>query len=160
MQGYQAGAQNPQYRHGQYGTRLYEIWRTMKKRCTNPKHGQYRNYGGRGIQLCEEWKDFRLFYEWAIKSGYADNLTLERIDNGDNYSPENCRWATIKEQANNRRSNHIIEYAGERLTLAQWSEKLGVSWACLYERLRKGWTIERALTTPHPRKRRNTENEK
>lgn len=116
-------------------TRLYQIWKGMKKRCSNKKHHHYINYGGRGIDVCAEWKnDFNIFYDWAIVNGYTKNLTIDRIDVNGNYCPENCRWTTMKEQQRNRRNNHIIK--GK--TIAEWAEIKGVAYQKIYQQVKKG----------------------
>lgn len=105
--------------HGMTGTRLYRIWRGMRARCETPSCTVYRYYGGRGITVCQEWMDFKTFYKWAISNGYADHLSIDRIDNDKGYSPDNCRWATQSEQLKNRRPfkrrESIIHQTPEKL---------------------------------------------
>lgn len=133
--------------HGQRWTRLYNIWEQMKGRCTRPAHPFYRLYGGRGITVCDEWRDsFKVFHDWAMANGYAENLTIDRIDTNGNYCPENCRWADLVTQANNTSRNHLLAYNGEVHTLAEWSKLTGINYMSLKTRIRRGWSIERALT--------------
>lgn len=135
--------------HKQSGSRLYKIRSGIIQRTTNPKNPDFPDYGGRGIAVCDEWlHSFTAFSDWAVSNGYRDDLTIDRIDNNGNYSPENCRWITRKEQASNRRSNHILEYHGERETIEEWCKRTGLKRATLTSRLKRGWSIERAIETP------------
>lgn len=125
--------------------RLYSIWLNMHDRCENSKNSSYNNYGGRGIVICEDWNYYSKFCAWAWNSGYSDELSLDRIDVNGNYEPRNCRWATIKEQANNKRNNKYIECNGEWFTLAEWSTISSVSQHRISHRLSKGWKPEEAI---------------
>ena len=115
-------ARERQLKHGKTGSRLYVIWSHMRHRCEYDWEYGYEHYGGRGITVCDEWKEFEPFYKWAIESGYADNLTLDRIDVNGNYCPKNCRWATQKEQNLNKRTTVRIEYNGEFKTESEWAD--------------------------------------
>jgi hypothetical protein len=126
----------------------YSIWSSMKDRCTNKNNPQYKDYGGRGIYVCPEWLDsYETFFE--DMGPRPKDLTIERIDNDGPYAPWNCRWATHKEQQNNMRTNHNLTFNGKTLSIAEWAREIGVSSNTLYTRiLTKGWSIEKALTTP------------
>ena len=128
--------------------RLYHIWSKMRERCNNPNHRFYHNYGGRGVKICEDWNDYLSFKQWAINSGYQEGLTLERKNNDGNYCPENCRWATRKEQANNRRSNHLLTLYGESHNIEWWVEQTGLPRHVIDGRIRRGWDDYKILTTP------------
>lgn len=128
--------------------RLHKIWESMHERCKYKKHMYYKDYGGRGITICSEWEEYLPFAKWARNNGYADNLTIDRIDVNGNYEPSNCRWVTMKEQHNNKRNNRIILYHGETYTLTQLAEKAGINKTTLKERLNLGWSIEDAVNRP------------
>lgn len=129
--------------------RLKNIYYGIISRTTNPKISCYKNYGGRGIKVCEDWiHNFNSFYNWAIKNGYRDDLTIDRIDNDGNYCPENCRWITHKEQQRNKRNNKIVSFNGETRCLTEWAELLGTTYQNLSTRIRLGYTVEQALLFP------------
>jgi hypothetical protein len=134
--------------HGKSKTKIYAVWNSMISRCLNRNTRNYKNYGGRGITICKEWRnDFMNFYNWAISNGYKQGLTIDREDVNGNYEPNNCRWATPKQQANNTRRNHYIEYNGEVRTLSEWAERLDIPYNTLEFRLnRSNMTIEKAFT--------------
>ena len=121
----------------------------MKARCYNPNKNYYSIYGGRGIEMCDEWRySFETFRKWALENGYDDSLTIDRIDNDGNYCPENCRWATALQQNNNKSTSHYITYNGETKTIAQWADATGFTFHAIFARLAKGMSVEETLLTP------------
>lgn len=134
----------------QTSSRLYTIWNSIKGRCYVVSCGSYKDYGAKGISMCDEWKeDYISFYNWAVSNGYSDELTIDRIDYTGNYEPSNCRWVSYKEQANNKSSNVLITFNGITHTLSEWCGIVGIKQATLNHRINKAhWPIEKALTTP------------
>lgn len=134
-------------KHNLSKTKLYKIWRGMKSRCNDKNHSKYKYYGEGGIKVCKEWADnFLIFYNWAMKNGYEEGLTIDRIDNDGNYFILNCRWCSAKKQANNKSNNHIILFNNKSQTLMEWSEELKIKYSTLKQRILRGWTIERAFS--------------
>ncbi len=126
-------------------TKSYRTWAHIKERCENPNCKAFNDYGGRGIKLCDDWHDFENFYKCMGEPPSAKH-TIERIDNNGNSEPDNCKWATMKEQHNNTRFNHFLEFNGKRNTVAQWGEITGINASTIHTRIRKGWSVERTLT--------------
>ena len=130
------------HKHKQSGTRLYHIWQGMKKRCYTETSPNYPTWGGRGIKMCDEWRDsFESFYEWAMENGYKDTLTIDRVDNDGDYTPENCRWATVREQSRNRRSNIPITIGNATKTMMEWCEIFNLDYKMVnarYKRMEDG----------------------
>lgn len=135
--------------HGLGGTKIYGVWKCMIDRCQNPNNKSYKNYGGKGVDVCSEWQDVNVFVEWALMSGYKDGLTLERVNNNQGYYPDNCIWADRYVQNNHTSRNHLLTYMGRTQTMAQWSRELGLSYSAIKTRInRYGWPTEVALATP------------
>jgi len=128
--------------------KLHSVWRHIKYRCLDVTHYAYQAYGGRGIKVCDEWlNSFMSFYKWAIANGYSDELTIDRIDVNGDYEPSNCRWATAKEQANNRRNNVLLTFNGKTKTMAEWAYDIGITKQALFRRINVyNMPIEIALT--------------
>ena len=122
----------------------------MKKRCESEKDISYKYYGKRGIKVCPDWEDdFMSFYYWAIEHGYSKGLSLDRINNDGDYSPQNCRWIPLKEQNSHKRNNHLLTYNGETMTLTQWAKRIGISKTTLAWRIKESkWSVEKAIETP------------
>jgi len=133
--------------HGQSKTPLYRVWDTMWARCNNPKNQRYKNYGARGIKVCDEWVLFSTFATWAKSSGYEDGLTIERRDNDGNYTPENCTWIPKRQQRRNTQKTIRITAWGETKSLPEWIEdpRCGAKYHTVYARLQKGMAPEDAL---------------
>ncbi|MEK4302424.1 hypothetical protein MKY30_23990 [Oceanobacillus sp. FSL W8-0428] len=135
--------------HGHTKTRLYTIWHGMKLRCYTKSNASYKYYGGRGISVCDEWKDdFASFRTWSLSNGYKEGLTIDRVDANGNYEPSNCRWINYKGQARNKRNNKIITYRGESKTISEWSEITNIKQSTISERVRLGWDEAEAITRP------------
>lgn len=133
-------------KHGMTKSKIYRLWYGMKMRCYYCNGKDYHLYGGRGITVCNEWKnDFMAFYNWAIANGYKEGLTIDRKDVNGNYDPSNCRWITSAEQHRNTRTNKFLKYNGEVRCASEWSEKLGLNYNTLLWHLRIGWNIKDAL---------------
>jgi hypothetical protein len=135
-------------KHGGKYTRLYHTWKKMKERCNNPNCKAYKDYGGRGIKICDEWNnDYVSFREWAMNNGYNDLLTIDRIDNNNGYFPQNCRWVTAKIQNLNRRTNHYLTFNGETKTISEWADITGINSATIGFRINHlHWPVDKALT--------------
>lgn len=137
-------------KHGDCKSRLYSVWDSMRQRCNNPNNSAYKNYGGRGISICEEWDDYSSFKNWAIDSGFDDSAergecTLDRIDVNGDYCPENCRWVSMKIQSANRRNSLYLELNGVRKSLIEWAEDTGIKYQTLVRRFKNNLTPEEIL---------------
>lgn len=131
--------------------RLYSIYRNMKSRCFLSTFSRYKYYGGRGISICKEWigdNGFSNFYNWALNNGYANDLTIDRLDVDKDYSPENCRWVDMTVQNNNTRRNHYCTYNGETKSISQWAKIYNIHRCVLNNRIRRGWDFEEAVSNP------------
>lgn len=128
--------------------RLYGIWKGIKTRTQNPNHKDYKYCGAKGITVCDEWADsYDAFKDWALSNGHVDGLTIDRIDNNRGYEPDNCRWADLYTQANNKSNNHLLTFDGKTQTMAQWAKETGIKRGIIKDRLKSGWSVEKALTT-------------
>ena len=137
---------NPRKTHGKTNTRLYKIYSKMKERCYNKNYQEYHLYGGRGIKVCEEWKnDFMFFYDWAMANGYNSKLSIDRIEFNGNYEPSNCRWANDYTQANNKRNNILLTHNGKTMTMPEWARELTLPYSTLANRRKKGKSVEEIL---------------
>ena len=141
---------HPLTTHGESGrnqTPEYQTWANMRKRCDLPKHPGYKNYGGRGIKVCDRWQNYGNFLADMGRRPSPEH-SIDRIDNNGNYEPGNCRWATKKEQDRNKRSNHIVEYNGQKMVFADACKLAGFSKGTVRTRIKSGWDINRALSQP------------
>jgi hypothetical protein len=136
--------------HGATRSSLHSRWMHIRERCHDPHSKAFKHYGGRGIRVCQEWReDFTSFRDWAMANGYRDDLTIERIDNDGNYEPGNCKWIPLADQGRNKRNNHILSHAGHTTYLSAWARELGINVGTLHSRIvQRGWPTDRALETP------------
>lgn len=131
--------------HGKTNSRIYKIWHSMKSRCDYSFKGSER-YHGRGIKVCNEWSEsFQAFMNWAMSNGYSDELSIDRINSNGDYSPDNCRWATLEVQNNNKSSNVLVDIDGEKKTIAEWARLSGLKYETIRSRISRGVTGKRIL---------------
>ena len=134
--------------------KLQKVFRSMMYRCYNEDNHVYKYYGGKGIRICDEWTEsFDNFYHWTLLNGYREGLSIDRINVNGNYSPENCRWATMKEQARNRTNTVLVEYNGKKMTLREWSEELNISLSTITKRKHNGYSDKEIIEGKPKRKR-------
>lgn len=133
-------------KHGMSRTKEYHAWEAMLARCFNKNSQNFKNYGGRGITVCEAWLSFENFFDDMGLAPKGNGISIERNDVNGNYEPGNCRWATCAEQANNKRTNRFLTLKGRRMTIAQWSKETGLPENTIRNRLRRGWSDEKTLT--------------
>lgn len=130
-------------------TRLYRIWAAMKQRCLNPRCTSYSRYGGRGIRICQEWiESYAKFEAWALASGYSDSLSIDRVDNSWHYLPENCRWATAKQQARNTSANVKVMVGDQSVMALEVAERAGLNPGTVHARVRRNWPSELLCVKP------------
>lgn len=133
-------------KHGEKNTKLYGVWCGIRSRCNNPNNKEYHRYGGRGINVCDEWSEFVNFREWAYNNGYSENLSIDRIDNNGDYCPSNCKWSNRYEQANNTSTNVFVEYNCQTHTLSEWAKMLNLNYKRLHRAYRNyGYSFEKSI---------------
>lgn len=136
--------------HGESNTKLYGVWLAMRRRCYLKTTKDYRNYGARGINVCQEWKkSFETFRDWSISNNYAEGLTIERKENDKDYSPDNCEWASREKQGNNKRNNLLLTINNETHTSSQWSSLSKLSRGTIESRIKRGWSDAKLLVPSH-----------
>lgn len=144
--------QNRRVLHGMTNTKEFFAWRGILTRCTNKNDAAYKNYGGRGINVCDRWAEFKNFFE-DMGLAPSKKHSIDRIDNNKGYYKENCRWTVSKVQNRNRRDTHMVTYNGETKCITEWAECLGMTFQALFYRLKRGWSLERAFTYPHQKRK-------
>ena len=141
-------------KHGLSRTRIYGVWDGMIQRCENPNHMSYKDYGGRGIKICKEWRrDPATFCKWALANGYKEGLTIDRIDNDGDYRPDNCQFITMAKQNRNRRANRLIKVGGEVKSIIEWAEQAEINYQTLRSRLNAGWPEYKLLESARAKER-------
>lgn len=142
------GCQAHPQTHGMTGSRIYQTWASMHARCNSPSYWARKHYADKGITICEDWKRFEAFRDWAMQNGYTDNLTLDRKDNSKGYEASNCRFISIADQQRNKSNHTFLSYNGKTQALYQWASELGLKKSTICTRIARGWTVERALSQP------------